>query len=92
MKKVALQIDPVAKPIDDWQQKISQWLQKRPVLGLVLEELSPVASPIRHVGIVSSPNSSPLHSFGYELGRVIGEGSFSKVKVSTHILTGKSVF
>jgi hypothetical protein len=66
------------------------------MLNDVLEVVSPAKSPTRHLTFeisktVDIHQASVLTSQGYQIGKLIGEGSFSKVKMAKHILTNGQV-
>lgn len=89
----------------EWQTKLNFWLEKSAAknqnhsdaslaLNEVLDAMSPTKSPMRHLTfpIASSPQQpSILSDHGYSVGKVIGQGSFSKVRIATHVLTSKQV-
>jgi hypothetical protein len=88
----------------DWQGKLAYWMRETTssqvtdasdMLEEMLEVISPIKSPTRHIGFQTNSDTpqqpSALTMQGYKVGRQIGEGAFSKVKLATHILSNKQV-
>ncbi|KAI8903500.1 kinase-like domain-containing protein, partial [Gorgonomyces haynaldii] len=71
------------------RQTRDQTTEPSAVLQSVLEIVSPIESPIKRLRLPSL--DTELADKGYQLGKVIGQGSYSKVKMATHILTGEKV-
>jgi hypothetical protein len=96
---------------NDWKSKLSVWLNESSkqnsdnyndpnkfptMLNDVLEVMSPLLSPTRHLNFeisktVEFQQATALTSQGYQRGKVIGEGSFSKVRMAKHILSDGQV-
>ena len=82
------------KPLTDWKSKVSHWIenstaQPQSTLQEVLDVMSPTQSPIRHVNLPSAQGE--LNKYGFELEKIIGQGSYSKVRLATHTLTKNKV-